>query len=80
MSLEKAKAFLSHVSSDPKLRTEVREPGHKALQSVLALAKKHGFECTGQELHNALREQFGAAHIPPAKNDDEANCIFIAAR
>jgi len=80
MSLEKAKAFLDHVGRDSKLRTQVQTPGHKALLEVLAVAKKHGFECTGAELHNALREKFGATHIPAAKNDDEANCLLLAAR
>jgi predicted ribosomally synthesized peptide with nif11-like leader len=80
MSLEKAKAFLDHVSLDAKLRTQVQAPGHKALMEVLAVAKKHGFECTGAELHNALRDRFGATNIPAANNDDEANCIALAAR
>ena len=80
MSLEKAKAFLEHVGRDAKLRNEVREPGHKALQSVLGIAKKHGYECTARELHNALRKQIGAAHIPVATNDDEANCIVAVAK
>jgi len=80
MSLEKAKAFLDHVSRDTKLRDQVREPGRKALHEVLSLAKKHGYDVSGPELHNALRERFGATHIPAAQSDDEANCIFIAAR
>jgi predicted ribosomally synthesized peptide with nif11-like leader len=80
MSLEKAKAFLDHVGHDSKLRAEVREPGRKALHEVLGLAKKHGFDVSPHDLHNALRERFGATHIPAATKDDEANCIFIAAR
>lgn len=80
MSIEKAKAFLDQVGRDKKLRDAVREDGRKALQSVLSLAKQHGYDCTSSELHNALREKFGATQIPVANNDDEANCIFIAAK
>jgi predicted ribosomally synthesized peptide with nif11-like leader len=78
MSLEKAKAFLDKVRDDPKFRTELQHSAKTAWQGVIKVAHKHGYDCTLSDMHNALRERLGAHHIAAAKNDDEANCIFIA--
>jgi predicted ribosomally synthesized peptide with nif11-like leader len=78
MSAEKAKAFLDKVHDDHKFRDLLRPAAHHAWQSVMKVAHEHGYDCTLSEVHNALRDRLKAKHIPAARNDDEANCIFIA--
>ena len=78
MSVEKAKAFLEKVRHDAKLRAELQPSAHAAWAGVVKVAHKHGFDVSLSDVHNALRDKLNAHDIPAAKNDDEANCIFIA--
>ena len=78
MSVDKAKAFLEKLRHDAKIREELRPSAHAAWSGVVKVAKKHGFDVSLSDVHNALREKYNAHDIPAAKNDDEANCILIA--
>ena len=78
MSVEKAKAFLDKARDDAKFRDLLRPSAHHAWEGVMKVAKAHGFDCSFSDVHNALRERLHAKDIPAARNDDEANCIFIA--
>lgn len=78
MSVEKARAFVDRFTTEKQFRQELGSHTKAAWDSVLAVAKKHGYECTSKELHHALREKMGMPHAPSPHDDDEANCIFIS--
>ena len=80
MSVERAKAFLEHVSADSKARDEVQSHGRKVMDDIVSLAKRHGFEFSRTDLHHAVREKVGAHKISDAMRDDEANCIIALAK
>ena len=73
MSIEDAKKFVDHVERDENLKKEVRA----ASEQVLAVAKKHGYDVSGADLHDLFRERIGATKLIPAAEHDQANCILI---
>lgn len=69
-----AKDFIEEVSRNPELRQEMFKQSGDV---VLGLAKKHGFEFSKQELHDALREKLGATAVQPASDTESSNCVVV---
>ncbi len=69
-----AKDFIEEVGRNAELRQEMFKQSGDV---VLGLAKKHGYEFSKQELHDALREKLGAAPVPPASDTESSNCVVV---
>jgi predicted ribosomally synthesized peptide with nif11-like leader len=69
-----AKEFIDEVGRNAELRHKVFK---QSSEVVLGLAKEHGYEFTKHELHDALREKLGVAHLLPADETESSNCVVV---
>lgn len=69
-----AKDFIEEISKNAELRKEVFKQSGDV---VLGLAKKHGFDFSKEELHDALREKMGAGPVQPASDTESSNCVVV---
>ena len=69
-----AKDFIEEIGRNPELRKEVFKQSGDV---VLGLAKKHGFEFSKEELHDALRDKLGVAPEQPASDTESSNCVVV---
>lgn len=69
-----AKDFLEEVGRNAELRKDVFK---QSADVVLGLARKHGFEFSKEELHDALREKLGVAPEHPASDTESSNCVVV---
>lgn len=72
MSIEKAREFAEKAQTDKALRKQLRD----ATEHIMAIAKDHGYEFTRAELHDVMKEKWGAAKMPSAKDTDEPAFFF----
>jgi Nif11 domain len=61
-----AKEFADLVDKDKKVREEVRT----AAESIIDVAKKHGYKFTGREMQGYLKKKWGIVD-PPTRPDCE---------
>jgi predicted ribosomally synthesized peptide with nif11-like leader len=69
-----AKDFLEEVGRNAELRKDVFK---QSADVALGLARKHGFEFSKEELHDALREKLGVAPEHPASDTESSNCVVV---
>jgi predicted ribosomally synthesized peptide with nif11-like leader len=69
-----AKDFLEEVGRNAELRKDVFK---QSADVVLGLARKHGFEFSKEDLHDALREKLGVAPEHPASDTESSNCVVV---
>ncbi len=74
MSQEQAKKFTEAMEKDEALRAAVKT----ASDHVVEVAKKHGYHFTREELHDHLKEKWGAHKLPPADKKDDPNMTFLS--
>jgi predicted ribosomally synthesized peptide with nif11-like leader len=74
MSEEHVKKFTEAMEKDAALREEVK----KASDQVVEAAKKHGYHFTREELHDHLKEKWGAHKLPPSDKSDNPNMTFLS--
>ncbi len=72
MSIEKAREFAEKAETDEALRKKLKA----ATEHIMTLAKKEGYEFTRAELHDVMKEKWGAAKMPAAKKTDEPAFFF----
>jgi predicted ribosomally synthesized peptide with nif11-like leader len=76
MSVEDAKRFAEQLEKDKALRVKLREAQHK----ILELAREYGYEFTYAEIHDVMREKWGATKLPPSEDLDESAIVALSGR
>lgn len=72
MSIEKAREFAEKAEKDAALREKLKA----ATEHIMTIAREYGYEFTRAELHDVMKEKWGAAKMPHAKDTDEPAFIF----
>ncbi len=74
MSKEKAREFADRVDKEKALQKKIRA----ATKDVMKVAKEYGYHFTRNELHDALREKWETAKLPPS--NEAAIAVFFTGR
>ena len=78
MSIEQLKAFLAKVKGDSSLQEKLK--GAKSAEDVVAIAKEHGHEFTGDKLDLISEEEpegltGGRTNLPCAVANNTKKCV-----
>lgn len=71
MSLQAANDFIDHANRDEAIRNEARAN----FKDVVNIGRKHGYDFTGDELNQALRERKGSSQ-QGADASTQCQCCF----
>jgi predicted ribosomally synthesized peptide with nif11-like leader len=73
MSKAHAQKFVERADTDPVLKKKIRS----ATDTVLKIAKKHGYRFTRNELNSVLEKKWNA-EFPEAKDDPDTCSCFLS--
>jgi predicted ribosomally synthesized peptide with nif11-like leader len=72
MSQQEAKRFADALENDPRIRARVKG----AWEHIVKVAKDEGYSFTDHELHDEMRDRWGASKLPKANETDHPFTCF----